>query len=379
VKDMLSIAGSRDLPERHQTIGATIAWSYNLLSETERMLLRRLSVFAGTFANDAVAALCADQRLDAKATAALLSVLALKSLVSIVPARTGVRYSLLSPIRMFAAEKLTEADESEAVNRRSAAWLADVADTIFANNESRETFADMLLEFDNVRAAIQRCLERPSEDDALLAGRIILGLTRLWWYTGRKHELVDWIESALTQIDDQRHAVLVSNLLWRMTQSSEGPMMLTAAARATVMLERVGNRRLAAAIHGEVAVEYAHRGDFSNANASAEHVRHYFSLEENAGTPLYLKDQRRRALSLIERAWIQVCQGNESEARRDLADSYKILTQLGSDSEAENIRLYVLAEVESFSNNLALSAEICEQIIVNVSSDSSLMLILAGS
>ena len=130
----LLTGGSRTALERQQTLRATVAWSYSLLTGAEQVLLEHLSVFAGSFGLAAAEAVCDSARIDAPDVADLLGSLVDKSLVVAEPAGTGLRYRLLETIRLFAAERLVEAgdDEAAAVAAAHCAHFLAVAETAAA-------------------------------------------------------------------------------------------------------------------------------------------------------------------------------------------------------------------------------------------------------
>jgi len=104
----IALSGGRDLPDRHQTMTATIAWSYDLLGDDERRLLRRLSVFAGVFTFEAAEELCGDDALPRTAVGDALARLVQKSLLDAEHVETSIRYSMLAAIRAFARDRLVE-------------------------------------------------------------------------------------------------------------------------------------------------------------------------------------------------------------------------------------------------------------------------------
>src|SRR6516225_7022833 len=110
---------------RHQTLRAAMDWSYELLSPQERALLGRLSVFAGGFGLDAVAEVCLGG--DETQALELVGRLVESSLVTAGQRHGGTRYRLLETIREYAAERLEAAGESEAVRRRHAEYLVEIA------------------------------------------------------------------------------------------------------------------------------------------------------------------------------------------------------------------------------------------------------------
>jgi non-specific serine/threonine protein kinase len=109
----LLTGGSRTAPQRQQTLQATVEWSYSLLHGAEKTLLRRLSVFAGSFDLDAAEAVCGLGDIELFDVTGLLGSLVDKSLVVAEPAGPAMRYRLLETIRQFAAERLAQAGHSE--------------------------------------------------------------------------------------------------------------------------------------------------------------------------------------------------------------------------------------------------------------------------
>jgi predicted ATPase/class 3 adenylate cyclase len=128
----LLTGGSRTALERQQTLRATVGWSYSLLTEAERALLGRLSVFAGGFGLDAAEAMGGSGGLDVLEVADLLGSLVDKSLVVAEPAGGTLRYRLLETVRLFAAEKLAEAGEAAAVGAAHCAHFLALAEAAAA-------------------------------------------------------------------------------------------------------------------------------------------------------------------------------------------------------------------------------------------------------
>lgn len=115
----LLTGGSRNALPRQQTLGATVAWSYDLLTEPERDLLRRLSVFVGGFDLQGAEAVCAEGGIESFDVADLLSSLVNKSLVSAERISTSLRFRLLETIRQYAADQLIQiGGESDATRTR---------------------------------------------------------------------------------------------------------------------------------------------------------------------------------------------------------------------------------------------------------------------
>ena len=117
--------GRRTALPRHQTLSAALDWSYDLLSEVERRVLNRLSVFAGLFALEAARSVVAKDDVDDTRAVTVIASLIAKSLIAI-NVRDGTRYRLLDTTRAYAADKLAESGEADAIRRRHAVYYCEL-------------------------------------------------------------------------------------------------------------------------------------------------------------------------------------------------------------------------------------------------------------
>ena len=154
--------GRRTALPRHRTLRAMLDWSYNLLTDDERRVLRRLSVFVGTFSLEAAVAVVAEGAGGASrgAVSQTLANLVAKSLVSTHQRDSQLRFRLLEMTREFAAEKLEESNEDALIARRHAVYFSQ------RSADPRETIGDVDY-LGNVRAALEWCFSR---DDAAAIG-----------------------------------------------------------------------------------------------------------------------------------------------------------------------------------------------------------------
>lgn len=168
LRDRLALLASERRPKvpRHRTARAALDWSYDLLPEPERLLLRRLAVFPAGFTIDAAAVVMRESGLDASAVLDGIANLVTKSLVALDQSAAPARCRLLETIRAYALEKLVKHGEAELAARCHAAYFRD----LFAVSErgsgwrlSREDLSAGLREIDNVRAALDWCFS-PSGD-----------------------------------------------------------------------------------------------------------------------------------------------------------------------------------------------------------------------
>jgi non-specific serine/threonine protein kinase len=185
----LLVDGSRTAPVRQQTLQATIDWSYGLLNEAERVLLDRLSVFAGGFAADAVEAIATRGDLDASQTLGLLSALVDKSLLVAEPLEEGsVRYRLQEVVRQYGQARLEQSGELEQLRARHAAFFVDLVQQAEPGvlRGPRERWQDRLeLELDNFRAARTWLAKEGAAESAL---RLSAYLFLLLAYRGYANE-----------------------------------------------------------------------------------------------------------------------------------------------------------------------------------------------
>ena len=192
----LLTGGSRSALPRHQTLRNAVDWSYGLLSPAEKMLLARLSVFAGGFDLAAAEAVAQDEPLDPGGVLHVLSRLVDKSLVSAETAGSkGTRYRLLDTIREYAVEKLQEGDEADARRRHASYYVAYCGR---AANELRGVdplpwLARLDEEQPNIRLALGwAVIEQP--DDAL---RLAAALSNYWHMRRHYAEAAEWLNQTL--------------------------------------------------------------------------------------------------------------------------------------------------------------------------------------
>jgi len=226
----LLASAMRDTPDRQRTLRATIAWSYNLLTPQEQALFRRLAVFVGGFTLAAAEAICAEADDPGGATLDVLEALASltdSSLVQPVEGdATGGRFRLLETIRADALERLEASAEHDALRRRHAAYMADIAEQALPGffGPRRETWLARLDgEADNLRAALawstkagagagagqilsgaapaSRSTDAAQEGQRGAVGLRLAGALAWYWVVrGRLQEGRRWAEAALWDV-----------------------------------------------------------------------------------------------------------------------------------------------------------------------------------
>jgi len=195
--------GRRTAIPRHQTLGATLDWSYDLLLEEERIVLRRLSVFVGIFTLGAARLVAAGAGISEDQVIAALAGLVTKSLVVADTSDTVARYRLLDTTRAYALAKLVESGDAERAASFHARYFLDllqrsaVLPSAAANPRTFSNFGDHL---GNVRAALEwSFLER---GDLKLGVALAAAASRLFLELSLLTECSRWADRAISSLDD---------------------------------------------------------------------------------------------------------------------------------------------------------------------------------
>ena len=192
----LLTGGSRTVLPRQQTLRAVVDWSWELLDERERTVLRRLSVFAGGCELEEAEAVCGGDGIPVGEVAALLASLVDKSLVVAAPTPCSpMRHRLLETVAEYAAERLDEAGERGAVERRHLVAyreLARTTDPLLRGPDQRVHLDRLEREHDNLRAALRRAVALRDEHEALC---LVLSLYWFWDLRGHRTDTRAWSEA----------------------------------------------------------------------------------------------------------------------------------------------------------------------------------------
>jgi predicted ATPase/class 3 adenylate cyclase/DNA-binding CsgD family transcriptional regulator len=196
----LLTGGARTAVRRQQTLLASVDWSHALLTETERILLRRLAAFLGGFDLDAAQSVAGADGLERYQVLDQLTLLVDKSLVVAENVRGRTRYRLLETVRQYELEKLGESGEADAVRSRHRDYYTALAALLDApageDHEQRLQQAEE--EIDNLRAAFGWSRENSSIELALT---LASSLQPLWLARGRIREGLAWFDTALADDD----------------------------------------------------------------------------------------------------------------------------------------------------------------------------------
>ncbi|GAB3870771.1 hypothetical protein GCM10029964_005880 [Kibdelosporangium lantanae] len=192
----LLTSGSRTAIPQHRTLRAVVDWSWELLSDAERTVLRRLSVFASGASLEAAERVCASDLVDRVDVLELLTTLTEKSLLVAVSGSVP-RYRMLGTIREYAAQRLVEADESDLTRQAHLAYFIELAETAEPRLRRGDQLAWLALlevEHDNISAALRGALAAGEAHEAM---RLAAAAGWYWWLGGHKAEGGELIMAAI--------------------------------------------------------------------------------------------------------------------------------------------------------------------------------------
>ncbi|WP_432059169.1 BTAD domain-containing putative transcriptional regulator [Streptomyces sp. S1] len=190
----LLTAGARTVLPRQQTLRAVVDWSWELLEGPERVVLRRLSVFAGGCGLAAAEAVCADDGAGPDVLD-VLGALVDKSLVVAGPVEDGMRYRLLETVAEYARERLAEAGERAEVERRHLVYYRELArrtDPELRGSGQLAAIARFGTEYGNLRTALRRAVDARDEDEALV---LVHCLIWYWQMRDLRTDALYWSEA----------------------------------------------------------------------------------------------------------------------------------------------------------------------------------------
>ncbi|WP_030506160.1 BTAD domain-containing putative transcriptional regulator [Microbispora rosea] len=184
---LLLTGGSRTALPRHKTLRAVVDWSWDLLSEAERRVLRRLSVFSGGASLEAAERVCGDEASPGEQVLDVLTALIEKSLL-LADGEDTPRYRMLGTIREYAAHRLAEAGETEQARRAHLAYFAELAETAdphLRRAGQLEWLARIEAEHDNIGAAVRGAIAEGWAQEAM---RLVGAAGWYWFLSGHRAE-----------------------------------------------------------------------------------------------------------------------------------------------------------------------------------------------
>ena len=376
--DRLSLltGGSRAALPRQQTLFATIDWSYNLLTDSEKILFRRLAVFSGGWTLEAAEAVCAGGAGEKRSVLELLSGLVDKSLV-VVDERDGLqRYRLMVMLLEYARKRLIETEEKDVFDRVHAEFFLGLAlESRLEGTEQHVWLERLNAEYDNIRAALDWTLKNNVEMGLRLTGALgRFWLLRGYWAEGRRrleealHATgesvhVDGRVTALNaaayiaemQDDHAAARTYAHEALTRSCECGDTREIAVALNNLAVIAGKEGNYPLAQSLLEESLTNYREFGDkgsiantLNNVGIVALRRGDYGSaksfFEESVAVARDMGDKHRIAAAVLNRGEVAKRIGDYLEAQSLLEEGLALATDIG-DKAAIPVALESLGEL----------------------------------
>ncbi|MDT4970738.1 MAG: hypothetical protein QOG22_881 [Pseudonocardiales bacterium] len=318
-----------DRPERQRTLGATIAWSYDLLDETERAVFPRLGVFRGSCDLDAVAAVAGGDGVE---TLDVVSRLVETNLVWVDDGADGEpRIALLETIRAFALERLAQSGEGDLVRLRHLRWCTAVTERMRALLRGPLHLAglDGIAAVENdIRAALEWSLQPAGTDgrERVEAGITLLNVVTTYWYrfgdvAGGEARM--WQERGVAvaeDVDSEPYTVLLHGLGIAVLHEPNIDAAIALFDRELAVARRLGRPDLQARAHNDMAITLRDGGRFEEAMSL---LRQSVEMARQAGSALH------EAAALSNMVIVFIDLGRYPEAVRAAEDAIAVDTRLG--------------------------------------------------
>jgi predicted ATPase len=308
--------GAPDLPDRQRTMRATLDWSFDLLSDTERTLFTRLAVFAGGWTLEAAEAVC-----NSNSDIDVLDTLMFLVDRSLVQRGSDGRFRMLSVIHEYAHERLAMSSGREAVETAHAKYVLEFVQSASSQlrGAGQQTGRALLAaEQDNVRAAMRQMLD---SGDLGSASKLQVALIAYWWIQGYAPEARRWSDELLAHVDSLDPASAArANLAGGVACAWEGdtaagiPLLERAIAQFHEIRDPLG------AGVAEMALAYA-------LPAATEYVRKQTLLLESAADLYQAGDLWTVNVALQSRADVALVSGHVVHARELYEDGLELARQ----------------------------------------------------
>lgn len=285
----LLTGAARTAIPRHQTLRASVDWSYALLAEEDRVVLRRLAVFAGGFTLDAAEAVCTGDGMPREAVFDIVARLVDRSLVQVeAEDAAAARYRLLETIRQYARERLVQTGEEHIARARHLDYFVALAEGAQPEMETSGIFKWLPLldpEYDNVRAAFDWGIQTNAHNECL---RLMSALWLFWFVRGHLTEGRKRFETALAAADTDPRLRAMALVGVGQLMAYHGDFVATGdfAREALDIARRVGDDRL----EGRALDTLGYSAAFLDPPAAPELFRASISLLRGAGDGCFLAD-----------------------------------------------------------------------------------------
>ncbi len=348
LEDFLKLlTGGRTADPRHRTLRATLEWSHELLSEAERALFRRLSVFVGGWTLEAAEEVCSGDGVEQDDVLELLSELVDKSLVVVEAGEQRVpRFRMLEPVRQYGQERLQESGTAERIRARHAQCylaLAQEAEPELEGADQTRWMDRLEAEHDNLRAALSWALEGGEAE----LGLRLAGALRLFWVM-RSHysEGRRWYEEGLKRGDSAPQPVRAKAFFgagFFTAALGDFELAIERLEDSLALYRQVGDKRGTANCLRSLGHTFFELGDSERAEALLEEglplIRESGSIRDTTTALSYLaymaacRGDLERARALGEESLAIARKGGDTSAAAFASQYLAVTAMLGGDYE----------------------------------------------
>lgn len=362
----LLTGGPQDLPPRHQTMRATLDWSYSLLSSAEQWLLRQVAVCVGSWSVEVAEAIAGGAEYERSGQAPLIDLLASlveKSVARAEPAPDGEpRFTLLQIVREYALEHLDASGERATACERHARYFAMLAATAEPHLRQAEWrnwikwLRRLDSDYDNLRAALAWCLGEPDRGaDPALGQQLVGSLGEYWWTRGLADEGRRWIEAAVTRRPDECSALRASALAWggMLAQAQGDYISARASCEAAVALSaKLTDRHALAWSLRLLGGALWQQGDLGESQVQ---------LDRSLTLCLELDDFQAAARVLHHLAYTSLYEGDFAQAGAHIARGLDLCARLDYEPEVANSLRDLRGIVAFYQGDTASAIALLEQ------------------
>jgi predicted ATPase/class 3 adenylate cyclase/Tfp pilus assembly protein PilF len=318
--------GTRDLPERQHTLFSAIDWSYNLLDESQKRMLRRLSVFAGGWTFEAAEAICNAEGEEPIEVFEGLDILMDNNLLKPPEEQYGEpRLRMLETIREFAHEQLIDSGEAESAHQRHTQYylsLVERVDTEMQHSAMLVRLRQLEAELDNFRAAMSWSLEQGQTECAL---RIAMALWHCWETLGLWCEGLQWLERGLAgkgSIPDKVRAKALTRTGWLIRCMGDYTRAIPILQESLALSRKINDQASVARALANLSALVMRQGDYARATAM---------LEESLELQRHLGYQHGICAVLVNLGYSESEQGHHQRAIELFTEALALARTLGDD------------------------------------------------
>ncbi|MDQ6929113.1 MAG: TIR domain-containing protein [Candidatus Eremiobacteraeota bacterium] len=346
--------GDRAALPRQRTMRALIDWSYDLLSDHEKALFRRIGVFAGGFTLDAASEVCTDEAIPTWDAFDLLCALFDKSLIATELEGTQQRYRMLESMRQYARERLLTSDDAASLFERYVAYFSAVSERAYEefDRAPAPNWLQILQpDLDNFRVALTWALTE--KNDVLLGAAMAGAVAPVFLRLSLLAEGIRWCEAALATAVDLPFSV-EARLQYILSMLSNNSGLFhkarCAVKRAVELYRQTDDARALTRALSQLAQHLAREELFEEARAAAQEG---IAKAREIGDPRLLAGTLQRCATAFDPTMVE-------KAREESAESVTIFRSLGRDEETARA-LNWWAEIEAAAGCYERAITICQE------------------